>query len=107
MAATIVSVELGEPRMDLTSHGDVWDASWADDGHLYVQSDDSWGFNNQPGRNLQFQARRAMSVPADRDALHVETQKSVARNVGLPTGCYDRFGILRKLYNHWLGQQIP
>lgn len=57
-ASPIVRVELGEPRVDLNSHGDVWDPVWAADGQLYVSSDDSRGFNNQPGSNLQFHLLR-------------------------------------------------
>jgi hypothetical protein len=51
-------VTLGEPRMDMNSFGDTWDASWADDGNIYIQSDDSKGFGDQPGRNLQFHVLR-------------------------------------------------
>lgn len=58
MTVNIQAVKLGEPVMDMTSHGDVWEAAWADDGHLYVTSDDSRGFKNQPGRNLQFHILR-------------------------------------------------
>ncbi|MCC6123633.1 MAG: DUF4185 domain-containing protein [Pirellulales bacterium] len=59
----ILKAELGKPLMDLNSHGDVWDSSWADDGHLYVSSDDTRGFigpgdpkgfSDKPSRNLQF-----------------------------------------------------
>jgi hypothetical protein len=59
----ILKVELGKPVMDLLSHGDVWDSSWADDGHLYASSDDTKGFVNaddakgfsdKKGRNLKF-----------------------------------------------------
>jgi hypothetical protein len=49
-----VQLELGRPQLHLETLGDVWDASWADDGRLYVQSDDTTGFGKQPGRNLQF-----------------------------------------------------
>ena len=54
MSQTLLSVELGTPRMDMTSRADTWDATWADDGNLYASSDDSWGFNNQPSRNLHY-----------------------------------------------------
>jgi hypothetical protein len=60
---TILTVELGKPVMDLFSHGDVWDSCWADDGNLYVSSDDTKGFisaedpkgfSDKKGRNLKF-----------------------------------------------------
>jgi hypothetical protein len=57
----MLKVTLGEPRMDLNSFGDTWDASWADDGNIYIQSDDSKGFGDQPPRNLQFHVLRGDS----------------------------------------------
>lgn len=57
----MLKVTLGEPRMDMTSLGDTWDASWADDGNIYIQSDDSKGSGDQPGRNLQFHVLRGES----------------------------------------------
>ena len=50
----IVKAELGKATMDMNSHGDVWDSSWADDGLLYVSSDDTQGFGKHPSRNLKF-----------------------------------------------------
>ncbi|MCK6473537.1 MAG: DUF4185 domain-containing protein [Planctomycetes bacterium] len=48
----MLKLSLGTPVMDLNSKGDAWDACWADDGHVYVTSDDSYGFGGQPTRNL-------------------------------------------------------
>ena len=62
MKPTIVTAELGAPRIDMTSKGDVWEATWADDGELYTVSDDTMGFNNQPGRNLQYHILRGAAA---------------------------------------------
>lgn len=56
-----MKIELATPRIDLTSFGDTWDASWADDGNIYISSDDTCGFNGQPARNLQFHVLRGQS----------------------------------------------
>lgn len=53
-----MEIKLGVPEMDLTSKGDTWDACWADDGNLYLSSDDSYGFNDQPKRNLHVHVLR-------------------------------------------------
>ena len=55
---TMMTVTMGQPQMDMNSHGDTWDSCWADDGHTYISSDDTRGFNGQPPRNLQFHVLR-------------------------------------------------
>ncbi|HOX06537.1 MAG TPA: hypothetical protein PK280_09060 [Planctomycetota bacterium] len=57
----MLKITLGTPRMDMNSKGDTWDACWADDGDIYVTSDDSYGFGGQPTRNLHFNALRGDS----------------------------------------------
>jgi len=36
------------------SNGDTWEAAWADDGDLYVTSDDTTGFDNKVHSNLAY-----------------------------------------------------
>jgi len=50
--------------MDMTSRGDGWEATWADDGELYSISNDTRGFHNQPARNLQYHIIRG-AVPTN------------------------------------------
>ena len=57
-----MQIELGKARMDMTSHGDCWDPCWADDNNMYVCSDDTRGFNDQPPRNLQMHVLRGNST---------------------------------------------
>ena len=50
----IVNVTLGKPIVYANSHGDVWEATWADDGELYSCSDDTNGFNNACHSNFAY-----------------------------------------------------
>ena len=50
----IVDVTLGKPIVYANSHGDVWEATWADDGELYSCSDDTNGFNNACHSNFAY-----------------------------------------------------
>ena len=50
----IVDVALGKPVVYANSHGDVWQAAWADDGELYSCSDDSEGFNKACFSNFAY-----------------------------------------------------
>ena len=50
----IVDVTLGKPIVYGNSHGDVWEATWADDGELYSCSDDTNGFNNACHSNFAY-----------------------------------------------------
>ena len=50
---TVTKFQLGSFVRYSESHGDTWISAWADDGELYVVSDDTHGFNHPgPGRNL-------------------------------------------------------
>lgn len=40
---------LTEPLKYPGSHGDLWTCTWADDGHLYTASDDTFGINHSVG----------------------------------------------------------
>lgn len=72
-----LKIELGKPVMDLNSHGDCWDTAWGDDNLIYVCSDDTKGFNNQPGRNLQ---------------IHVLTGDSSESLIGRTINTMDEYG---------------
>lgn len=48
----IVRAEIGTPTRLRGSHGDLWSAAWADDGELYVASDDTFGFDRAADSNL-------------------------------------------------------
>ena len=65
----ISAFQIGKPLVDMSSHGDTWDASWADDGELYLTSDDTCGFDSRPGRNLAFHVLRGRTL----GELHGET----------------------------------
>lgn len=46
------SVRIGEAIRYPKSHGDLWTATWADDGALYVAADDTRGFDDSCRSNL-------------------------------------------------------
>jgi hypothetical protein len=48
----IVRATTGRPVRVDGSHGDLWTAAWADDGHLYAASDDTQGFARAVSSNL-------------------------------------------------------
>jgi hypothetical protein len=48
----ILRAEIGPATRLRGSHGDLWSAAWADDGELYVASDDSFGFDRAADSNL-------------------------------------------------------
>lgn len=48
----IINATVGTPLKYENSHGDLWTAAWADDGELYVASDDSQGFDTACASNL-------------------------------------------------------
>jgi len=48
----ILSAHLGEPVQCPNSGGDLWTATWADDGELYVASDDTTAFDGACSSNL-------------------------------------------------------
>ena len=48
----IAEARIGAPTRLKSSHGDLWSATWADDGELYVASDDSFGFDRAADSNL-------------------------------------------------------
>jgi hypothetical protein len=48
----IASARIGPARRLRGSHGDLWSATWADDGEVYVASDDSFGFDRAADSNL-------------------------------------------------------
>ena len=48
----IAGARIGRPVRLHGSHGDLWSATWADDGELYVASDDSFGFDRTADSNL-------------------------------------------------------
>jgi len=50
----IVDVTLGKPIVYANSCGDVWEATWADDGELYSCSDDTRGFNRACNSNFAY-----------------------------------------------------
>jgi hypothetical protein len=53
-SSRIVDVALGKPIVYANSNGDVWQATWADDGELYSCSDDTSGFNNACNSNFAY-----------------------------------------------------
>ena len=73
-ALPIVTARLGEPVPYRDSHGDVWTATWAEDGELYVVSDDTEGFGKACKSNLAFH-RLTGAMPPD---LHGTTINPMA-----------------------------
>lgn len=61
--------QLGKPVRLTESGGDTWIAAWADDGDLYVTSDDTSGFRHACGSNLAIN-RVTGAMPPE---LHGET----------------------------------
>lgn len=47
-------VVVDEPIVFPNSHGDTWVAAWAADGNVYSPSNDTEGFDKQPGGNIAF-----------------------------------------------------
>ena len=43
---------LSEPLLYPESHGDVWAATWADDGHVYAAADDTSGVDHACSSNI-------------------------------------------------------
>ena len=58
----IRTAHLGEPVQIPKSSGDLWTATWADDGELYVASDDTSAFDAACSGNLAL-SRLAGDVP--------------------------------------------
>jgi hypothetical protein len=74
-----MKLTIGKPIIDMQSMGDVWDSSWAEDDNLYLVSDDTQGFNNQPGRNL---------------SIHVMRGETVEKLVGETINLMDEYGTM-------------
>ena len=49
-----ITVTVGSPTLIQPSNGDTWEAAWADDGDLYVTSDDTTGFDKRVHSNLAY-----------------------------------------------------
>ena len=82
-----LNLHLGMPYMDMNSLGDVWEACIAEDGRVYLSSDDTKGFNDQPGSNLQFHAllgEDLSSLRGETINLMTEYGKMTAKG---PDGC--------------------
>jgi len=60
----IVGARLGEPIQCPSSAGDLWTATWADDGDLYAASDDTTAFGAACDSNLAF-SRLVGETPAE------------------------------------------
>lgn len=82
-----MQVTLGQAKMDMSSVGDTWDACWADDDEIYVSSDDSLGFENQPGSNLQFHLLTGQSVQGLRGRTINGMQEYGPMTSSGPDGC--------------------
>lgn len=70
----IRAAHLGEPVQRVKSSGDLWTATWADDGDLYVASDDTSAFDGACSSNLAV-SRLAGDRPPDLRGVTVNCMK--------------------------------
>jgi len=70
----IRTAHLGEPVQCPRSSGDLWTATWAEDGDLYVASDDTSAFDGACGSNLAI-SRVIGDVPPDLRGVTINCMK--------------------------------
>jgi len=70
----IRTAHLGEPVQCPKSSGDLWTATWADDGNLYVASDDTSAFDAACSNNLAV-SRVTGDVPPDLRGVTINCMK--------------------------------
>jgi len=70
----IRAAHLGEPVQCPKSSGDLWTATWADEGDLYVASDDTSAFDGACSSNLAI-SRVMGDVPADLHGITINCMK--------------------------------